>query len=270
MTMVEQRRTRLDQQLVHLGLATSRTRAAEAIGAGRVFVNGQPQRKAAFKVSPADHLQVHQPEKEYVSRAGHKLAGALVTFPAVTVAGKTCLDAGASTGGFTQVLLGAGATEVHAVDVGHGQLVPQLRADPRVHVHERLNIRQVGEVMRPQSIPLIVSDLSFISLRMVIPALVEVASTNADLLLMVKPQFEVGREKIGKGGVVTDPQDRAEAVAAVVRTAAEYGLSLNGVGRSQLPGQDGNVEFFCWFRRGQQPSAAEETVAELLDAVDYD
>ncbi len=262
-------RTRLDQRLVQLGLATSRTRAAEAISAGRVTVNGMPQTKASYRVGPTDQLEVRKTEREYVSRAGHKLAGALAAFPEISVRGKTCLDAGASTGGFTQVLLEAGAAEVFAVDVGHGQLVPQLREDPRVRVYERLNIRHVGEALSPGTIPLIVSDLSFISLRLVIPALVEIASTPADLLLMVKPQFEVGRDKLGKGGIVTDPAARADAVARVVQCAADHGLELRGAGRSQLPGQDGNVEFFCWFHRGEDSTTEAKRTQDLLDAVDY-
>lgn len=267
--MQQPRSSRLDQRVVDLGLAPSRTRAAEAIVAGRVEVNGRIQTKASYKVTATDQITLQHAEHEYVSRAGHKLAGALQSFPDIRVEGKTCLDAGASTGGFTQVLLRAGAAEVYAVDVGHGQLVPELRNDPRVHVHERLNIREIGRVLAPESVPLIVSDLSFISLRLVIPAMVAVAEVSADLLLMVKPQFEVGRERLGKGGIVTDPKARADAVAGVVRTAGEHGLSLQGVGRSQLPGQDGNVEFFCWFRHGSDSAAEPQPCQDLLDAVDY-
>ncbi|MFC0580786.1 TlyA family RNA methyltransferase [Micrococcoides hystricis] len=260
---------RLDQHLVHMGVVPSRTKAATLIQTGSVLVNGSVQTKPAHKVAETDAVEVRDGGDKYVSRAGHKLAGALARFPDINVHGKMCLDAGASTGGFTQVLLEAGAAGVYAVDVGHGQLVQQLRDDDRVHVYEKLNIRDIHTILDPESVPLIVSDLSFISLTLVIPALSAVAAPGADLLLMVKPQFEVGKSNVGKAGVVTDPRLRRDAVTRVVDCAAEHQLCLQGVDRSSLPGQDGNVEFFCWFTSGARESTPQQDSSTLLAAVDY-
>ena len=194
---------RLDKYLVEAGFVSSRTLAAKLIAAGDVQVNGKVARKASMLVGPEDTLYVRQSElTEYVSRAGHKLAGALDAFPEIEVEGKRCLDAGASTGGFTDVLLRRGAAHVAAVDVGHGQLVDTLREEPRVGVYEGLNVRY----MKPEDIggqvELTVSDLSFISLTLVMEALANATETGGDLVLMVKPQFEVGKHRIGRGGVV--------------------------------------------------------------------
>lgn len=188
-------------------------------------------------------------EDIYVSRAGHKLAGALEAFPAVVVAGKRCLDAGASTGGFTDVLLRQGAAQVVAVDVGHGQLVPHLREDPRVDVHEGLNVRYVTPEQIGGSAQLTVADLSFISLTLVLAPLAHCTEPGGDLVLMVKPQFEVGKERLSRTGVVSSDHERRRAVAQVARAAVDAGLELCGLAASPLPGQDGNVEYFLWMKR---------------------
>lgn len=251
------RRTRLDSELVRRGLARSRQQAAELVKAGRVRVGGLPAHKPATLVDPAEQVQVgEEMVTGYVSRGGHKLAGALRAFgPAgLVVAGRRCLDAGASTGGFTDVLLRAGAAEVAAVDVGYGQLAWSLRTDERVQVHERTNVRTLTAAAIGGPAALTVADLSFISLRPVLPALAGCTEPDGDLVLMVKPQFEVGRGRVGAGGVVRDAALRTEAVLGVVAAAAELGLGTAGVAASPLPGPSGNVEIFVWLRRGAPPA----------------
>jgi 23S rRNA (cytidine1920-2'-O)/16S rRNA (cytidine1409-2'-O)-methyltransferase len=252
------RRTRLDAELVRRGLARSREQAAALVEAGRVQVRGVLARKVAAMVDPADALRVtgENPALEYVSRGGHKLAGALAAFgpDGLTVTGRRCLDAGASTGGFTDVLLRAGAAEVVAVDVGYGQLAWPIRVDERVRVFERTNVRTLTPEAIGGVVALTVADLSFISLRLVLPALAACTAADGDLVLMVKPQFEVGKERVGSGGVVREPQLRAEAVLDVTATAVGLGLGLSGVVASPLPGPSGNVEFFIWLRRGAPPA----------------
>jgi 23S rRNA (cytidine1920-2'-O)/16S rRNA (cytidine1409-2'-O)-methyltransferase len=246
------RRNRLDVELVRRGLARSREQAAALVAAGRVEVRGIVAAKPAALVDPADPVRVVDGGAEYVSRGGQKLAGALATFAGLEVAGRRCLDAGASTGGFTDVLLRAGAAQVVAVDVGYGQLAWSLRTDPRVLLLERTNVRTLTPDAIGGPAELTVADLSFISLRLVLPALA--GCTTADLVPMVKPQFEVGREHVGSGGVVRDPALRAAAVSGVARAAGELGFGVAGVARSPLPGPAGNVEFFLWLRRGAPPA----------------
>ena len=189
---------------------------------------------------------------DYVSRGGHKLAGALAAFgeEGLVVAGRRCLDAGASTGGFTDVLLRAGARQVVAVDVGYGQLAWSLQSDDRVVVHDRTNIRDLDLALVGEPIDLVVGDLSFISLTLVLDALLRVMADDGDLALMVKPQFEVGKDRVGKGGVVRDPELWVEAVATVADAATTRGWGARQVTPSPLPGPSGNVEFFLWLRRG--------------------
>ena len=252
-------RARLDAELVRRGLARSREQAADLIAAGRVTVNGEAAAKAATQVTRDTPIIVGEDDDDpgYVSRGGHKLAGALAAFGDLTVAGRTALDAGASTGGFTDVLLRAGAAHVTAVDVGYGQLAWALQTDPRVTVRDRVNVRSLQPAQVATAggrLPdLVFGDLSFISLSLVLPALVASAAGDADFVLMVKPQFEVGKGRVGAGGVVRDAELRAEAVAAVARTAAELGLGVRGVTASPLPGPAGNVEYFVWLRRGAPP-----------------
>jgi len=263
------RRARLDAELVRRGLARSREQAAELVAAGQVRVPGRTSVKAATQITSGDPIVVEDPAGEtYVSRGGHKLAGALDVFEAdgLTVAGRRALDAGASTGGFTDVLLRRGAREVVCVDVGYGQLAWSLQTDDRVRVVDRTNVRDLTPAALGEPVELVVADLSFISLRLVLPALVSVAGADADLVPMVKPQFEVGREALGAGGVVREPERRAAAVASVAATAyEEHGLGVAGVTASPLPGPAGNVEYFLWLRRGATPLDPARLQAAVAD-----
>jgi 23S rRNA (cytidine1920-2'-O)/16S rRNA (cytidine1409-2'-O)-methyltransferase len=261
----------LDAELVRRGLARSREQAAELIAAGRVSISGRIATKSATAVDPGAPLLVRDDvtDENWASRGAHKLIGALDAFPGIVVAGRRCLDAGASTGGFTDVLLRRGAREVVAVDVGYGQLVWRLQTDDRVRLHDRTNVRTLTPELIGGPAELIVADLSFISLRLVLPALTSCAAAGADLLPMVKPQFEVGRERLGAGGVVRDLGHRADAVADVVRSAVVLGWGLAGVVASPLPGPSGNVEFFVHLRQdAPTDDAAVHTAQQLIaDAV---
>ncbi|MDT0166159.1 TlyA family RNA methyltransferase [Actinotalea sp. AC32] len=292
---------RLDGALVRRGLARSRTRAAELVHDGVVRVDGRPARKPSQPVSGEQSLEVLA-EDRYVSRGAHKLVGALddvdaLAPGALVVRGRSCLDVGASTGGFTQVLLERGAAHVRAVDVGHGQLDPSLRRDLRVTCVEGVNARDLasttgagpGTPDRPADpagsaaarvagggadgalsvdVPtLVVADLSFISLTLVVGAVVRTAAPDADLLLMVKPQFEVGRERLGRGGVVADPGLRVGAVADVARALEAEGAAVLAVLPSRLPGEHGNVEYFLWARVGGPSAAADEVERAVATAV---
>jgi 23S rRNA (cytidine1920-2'-O)/16S rRNA (cytidine1409-2'-O)-methyltransferase len=251
---VPPRRLRLDAELVRRGLARSREHASELIADKRVKVAGVVATKPATGVTTDVALVVLERDDrpDYVSRGGHKLAGALDVFEplGLSVAGRRCLDAGASTGGFTDVLLRRGAAEVVAVDVGHGQLAWSLQQDDRVKIHDRTNIRELTEELIGGPVDVVVGDLSFISLRLVLDPLLAVTRPDGDLALMVKPQFEVGKDKVGKGGVVRDLALRAEAVRSVLDAAAERGWGARAVTTSPLPGPSGNVEYFLWLRRG--------------------
>jgi 23S rRNA (cytidine1920-2'-O)/16S rRNA (cytidine1409-2'-O)-methyltransferase len=265
---VPPRRLRLDAELVRRGAARSRDHASELIAAGRVSVNGGVARKPATGVTTdADIVVRDDPDRpDYASRGGHKLAGALADFAALglSVAGRRCLDAGASTGGFTDVLLRSGAAEVVAVDVGYGLLAWQLQQDPRVQVHDRTNVRELTVAQIGGPVDVVVGDLSFISLELVLDALLGVTRPDGDLALMVKPQFEVGRERLGKGGVVRDPVHRADAVEKVVVAAERRGWGAVAGTVSSLPGPSGNVEFFVWLRHG--PRALTREAIDALAA----
>lgn len=233
---------RLDKAVAHRGLARSRAAAQALIRAGRVRVDDRPVTRASTLVGPEADIAVEQ--DRYVSRAAHKLAGALADL-ALEVTGLRALDAGASTGGFSQVLLEAGCRRVIAVDVGHGQLADEIRTDPQVTAYEHLNVRDLTlDHVEQVPVELVVGDLSFISLIMVLPALTAVTDPAGSLLLMVKPQFEVGRERLGDGGVVRDPALHAAAVTGVVEAAAALGWRTQAVVPSRLPGPSGNREFF--------------------------
>jgi 23S rRNA (cytidine1920-2'-O)/16S rRNA (cytidine1409-2'-O)-methyltransferase len=253
-------KTRLDAELVRRGLARSRDHAADLIEARIVLVTGIPASKPATQVDAQTSITLQGDRSDFVSRGGHKLAGALDAFPQIEVIGKRALDAGASTGGFTDVLLKRDVAQVIAVDVGYGQLAWELRNDPRVNILDRTNVRHLTIEQIGAPVDLIVADLSFISLTLVLPALVSVSKTAADFLVMVKPQFEVGRERLGAGGVVRDPQLRKAAVKEVADSAYDMGLGCSGVVASSLPGPSGNVEYFLWLRRG-----SEEISEEVLD-----
>ena len=243
-------RRRLDAELTRRGLARSREQAQELIASGAVTVRGNVASKPATQVETSDAIEVlTSSDHGYVSRGAVKLNGALDAFSMIDVQGRKCLDAGASTGGFTQVLLERGADRVLAVDVGYGQLAWQLRNDERVVVMERTNIRTLTAADVEYPADLIVADLSFISLALVLPALLACSATDSDFVIMVKPQFEVGREAVGDG-VIRDPQVRAGAVLTVAERALGLGLDVCGVAASPLPGPSGNVEFFLWLRRG--------------------
>ncbi len=252
-------RVRLDAELVRRGLARSREQAGELVAAGLVAVAGQRASKPATQVARDAPITVtEQTEPGYVSRGGRKLAGALTVFQpeGLVVRGRNCLDAGASTGGFTDVLLRAGAAHVVAADVGYGQLAWSLRTDRRVTVMDRVNVRTLEHVTPVPE--LVVADLSFISLALVLPALVACATPDADFVLLVKPQFEVGKGRVGAGGVVRDTTDRSAAVKKVAAAARELGLGARGITASPLPGPAGNVEYFLWLRRGAPPLDEEQ------------
>jgi 23S rRNA (cytidine1920-2'-O)/16S rRNA (cytidine1409-2'-O)-methyltransferase len=259
------RRARLDAELVRRGLARSREQAGELIGSGRVRVGGQVATKSATSVDPGASLHVEADEGEvWVSRGAHKLLGALTAF-AIDPAGRRCLDAGASTGGFTDVLLRRGARHVVAVDVGYGLLAWSLRTHERVTVVERVNARALEPEQVGEAVELVVADLSFIPLGLVLPALVGCARTDADLVPMVKPQFEVGRKRLPSGGVVRDPAARAAAVRRVAEQAGQLGLGVRGVVASPLPGPSGNVEYFLWLRRGAPPLVEDDLARAVAE-----
>ena len=248
-------RRRLDAELVRRGLVRSREHAREVVEAGLVHVQGVRATKPATMVEEAVALTVEVDDRDpgYASRGAWKLAGALERMGGPPVDGRWCLDAGASTGGFTDVLLRAGAKHVVCVDVGYGLLDWRLRTDPRVTTIDRTNVRLLQPNDLPYTPDLIVADLSFISLELVLPALFACAAPGADVVPMVKPQFEVGREAVGAGGVVRDAEPRAEAVRRIAATAYGMGWGTQAVAASPLPGPSGNVEFFLWLRRGAPP-----------------
>ncbi|MCD2113220.1 TlyA family RNA methyltransferase [Rhodococcus rhodochrous] len=264
------RRARVDAELVRRGLARSREHASELIAAGRVLIAGTVASKPATAVEPNTPLIVTEVSDEvsWASRGAHKLLGALEAFTpqGLQVSGRRCLDAGASTGGFTDVLLHEGAAEVVAVDVGYGQLVWRLQSDERVHVIDRTNVRSIDAETIGGRVDLVVADLSFISLKLVLPAFVACVAQGGDLLPMVKPQFEVGKDRVGSGGVVRDPALRTEAVLDVAREAQRQGLRTLGAVASPLPGPSGNVEYFLWLRAGEPgPEELDPAVIELIE-----
>ncbi len=247
-------RVRLDRELVRRGLAPSREAAGAAVRAGKVLVAGSLAARPSALVSTADPVELTAPARRWASRGGDKLAPALQRL-VVPVAGRRCLDAGASSGGFTDVLLAAGAAAVVAVDVGYGQLDLRLGADPRVMVLDRTNVRSLTTEAIGGPVGVVVADLSFISLRLVLPVLAALVEPDgaSDFVLLVKPQFEAGREAVGKGGVVRDPVVRAAAVRAVAEAAWTLGLGVAGLCASELPGPAGNVEFFLHLRAAAGP-----------------
>ena len=239
-------KVRLDSLLAERGLFESRSRAAAAVMAGEVRIADRRADKPSQLVDPATDIVVTA-QQAYVSRGGVKLANALDLL-GLSVHDRDALDVGASTGGFTDCLLQRGAARVAAVDVAYGELDYRLREDPRVTVIERTNARSLSELPFPPSV--VVIDVSFISLRKVLPAVIALAAAEFDCLAMVKPQFEVGRERLGKGGVVRDPALRREAVASVAACGAELGCSVLGFAPSGLPGPKGNLETFVWLAEG--------------------
>ena len=238
------KRLRIDQLLVDRGLAAGRGEAQRLVLRGLVRIAGQPAAKPGQQVATDAPIAV-EPSGRYVGRGGEKLAGALVAF-CLPIEGRVAMDVGASTGGFTDCLLQHGARRVYAVDVGYGQLAWSLRQDPRVVVMERANIRTLSPAAIPEPVSLVTADLSFISLRLVLPALRPFLGAPADLVVLVKPQFEVGRRLVGRGGVVRDPAMREAAVRQVAAVAESAGYQVRGWAPSVLPGPKGNQEYFLW------------------------
>ena len=247
-------KVRLDRLLVARGLAESRTRAEALILAGRVRVAGHESVKPGTSVPSEAEVSVSEPEHPWVSRGGVKLAAALETF-GIDPKGRVCLDLGASTGGFTDVLLSGGAAKVYAVDVGYGQLHAKLRTDPRVVLLEKVNARFLSRHEIPEPVELLVADVSFISLTLVLPAAVPLLAPGGDAVLLVKPQFEAKRGEVGRGGIVRDPQVKERAVVRVVAAAERLGLSERGTIPSPIRGADGNEEFLAAFRRASGPES---------------
>ena len=255
-------RRRLDVELVRRGLVPSRTRAVEVIGAGRVLVGGSPASTPARQVDGAEAIALLAAEgPEYVSRGGYKLAGALDAF-GVDAGGRTAVDVGSSTGGFTDCLLQRGAAHVFAIDVGRSQLAWSLRSDRRVTVMERTNVRDLGAGALAPVPDLCVADLSFVSLRTVVPNLLAIVSGDAEFVLLVKPQYEAGRARVGRRGIVRDAEVHAAVLREVVDGLASAGLDIDVIAVSPLRGADGNIEFLAHARRG-----AANVAATAIDAV---
>lgn len=253
---------RLDVELVDRGLVQSRERAKVVIMEGLVYVNGQKSDKAGTPVKEDDRIEVRGETLRYVSRGGKKLEKAMQVFP-VVLEGCTCMDIGASTGGFTDCMLQNGAVKVYAVDVGYGQLAWSLRTDERVVNLERTNIRYITEEQVPQPVDFISVDVSFISLTLVLPVAHRLLKDGAQMVCLVKPQFEAGKDKVGKKGVVRDPQIHREVIRKVIDCAAELGFWVRGLDFSPIKGPEGNIEYLLFLQKPQQDALpTEETVAE--------
>ena len=243
------KKVRLDQLVYDLGYAESRERAKTTVMSGLVFVNGQRADKPGMAVDPAAKIEVRGAAIPFVSRGGFKLDKALKVFP-VDPQGKTCIDCGASTGGFTDVLLQHGAEKVYAVDVGYGQLAWKLRTDERVVNLERTNLRYVTAEQIPEALDLAVMDVSFISIRLVLPAVKALLKPEADLVCLIKPQFEAGREEVGKKGVVRDRAVHERVVQEILAFAPSIGLTVMGLDYSPIRGPEGNIEYICHLKNG--------------------
>ncbi len=254
------KKTRLDQLLVELGYAQSRERAKITIMEGSVFVDGQRVDKPGTPVDPEKKIEVRGAQLPYVSRGGLKLEKALKVFP-VDPAGRLCIDCGASTGGFTDVLLQNGARKVYAVDVGYGQLAWKLRTDARVVNLERTNLRYVTREQIPETLDLAVCDVSFISVRLILPAVRELLKDDGEMICLIKPQFEAGREKVGKKGVVRDPAVHLEVLNGFVSFFPEADFTLMGMDYSPIRGPEGNIEYLAWVKKGAHAAPAVDTAA---------
>jgi 23S rRNA (cytidine1920-2'-O)/16S rRNA (cytidine1409-2'-O)-methyltransferase len=258
-------RRRLDIEMVRRGIAASRTEAQIAIGRGHVTVAGRLAGKASTLVAPEESISVARPARRFVSRGGDKLDAALERF-GLRVDGLLGLDAGASTGGFTHALLTRGAARVVALDVGYGQLDWRLREDPRVEVMERTNVRDLQPAALPIRPEIVTADLSFISLRAALPALIRCAAPDAAFVLLVKPQFEAGRQAVGAGGVVADPEAWRSAVRSVWEACIDEGLEPLAAMASPLTGPAGNVEFLLYARRGATRAHDDAGREAVIDA----
>lgn len=254
------KKVRLDQLVFDLGFTESRERAKTTIMSGLVFVDGQRADKPGMPVSPEANIEVRGVALPFVSRGGFKLDKALKVFP-VDPAGKHCIDCGASTGGFTDVLLQHGAEKVYAVDVGYGQLAWKLRTDERVVNLERTNLRYVTEEQIPELLDLAVMDVSFISIRLVMPAVKNLLKPGADFICLIKPQFEAGREEVGKKGVVRDKAVREDVVRGIIEFAPTLGFSVMGLDYSPIKGPEGNIEYICYLKNGEYDAPAVDVSA---------
>ena len=243
------KKIRLDQLVFDLGLAESRERAKTTVMSGLVFVNGQRADKPGMQVSPDVNVEVKGTAFPYVSRGGLKLEKALKVFP-IDVNGKVCIDCGASTGGFTDVLLKNGAAKVYSVDVGYGQLAWSLRNDERVVNMERTNIRYISSEQIPEPLDICVMDLSFISVKLVLPAVCALLKDDAQLVCLIKPQFEAGREEVGKKGVVRDKAVHLSVIESVLSFAPTVGMTVMGLDFSPIKGPEGNREYLCYMKKG--------------------
>lgn len=243
------KKVRLDQLIFDLGFTESRERAKTTIMSGLVFVNGQRADKPGTPVDPDAAIEVRGDALPFVSRGGFKLDKALKVFP-VNPEGKTCIDCGASTGGFTDVLLQHGAAKVYSVDVGYGQLAWKLRTDERVVNLERTNLRYITTEQIPELLDLAVMDVSFISIKLVLPAVLTLLKPGADLICLIKPQFEAGRDEVGKKGVVRDQRVHREVVNGILQFAPTIGLTVMGLDFSPIKGPEGNIEYICHLKYG--------------------
>ena len=243
------KKIRLDQLVFDLGLAESRERAKTTVMSGVVFVNCQRADKPGMQVSPDVNVEVKGTALPYVSRGGLKLEKALKVFP-IDVTGKVCIDCGASTGGFTDVLLKNGAAKVYSVDVGYGQLAWSLRNDERVVNMERTNIRYISSEQIPEPLDICVMDLSFISVKLVLPAVCALLKDDAQLVCLIKPQFEAGREEVGKKGVVRDKAVHLSVIESVLSFAPTVGMTVMGLDFSPIKGPEGNREYLCYMKKG--------------------
>lgn len=246
------KKVRLDQRVFELGFTESRERAKTTVMSGIVFVNGQRADKPGMPVDPDADIEVRGVALPFVSRGGFKLDKALKVFP-IDPAGKHCIDCGASTGGFTDVLLQHGAAKVYSVDVGYGQLAWKLRNDERVVNLERTNLRYVTEEQIPELLDIAVMDVSFISVKLVLPAVQRLLKPGADIVCLIKPQFEAGREEVGKKGVVRDVAVHEEVVHSVIDFAPSIGLTPVGLDFSPIKGPEGNIEYICHMKNGAFP-----------------
>lgn len=259
---------RLDQLVFEKGYTESRERAKALVMSGQIFLNGQRADKPGMQVDPDANLEMHGTPLPFVSRGGYKLDKALRVFP-VDAAGKVCIDCGASTGGFTDVLLQHGARKVYAVDVGYGQLAWKLRNDEKVVNLERTNLRYVTEVQIPEPIDLAVMDVSFISVTLILPVIKRLLKENADFICLIKPQFEAGRELVGKKGVVRDPAVHCQVITSVLSSARSFGYSVQGLDYSPITGPEGNIEFICYLKNGLF-SDAEYDVEQIVRSAHAD
>ena len=254
------KKIRLDQLVFDLGLAESRERAKTTVMSGLVFVNGQRADKPGMQVSPDVNVEVKGTALPYVSRGGLKLEKALKVLP-IDVTGKVCIDCGASTGGFTDVLLKNGAAKVYSVDVGYGQLAWSLRNDERVVNMERTNIRYISSEQIPEPLDICVMDLSFISVKLVLPAVCALLKNDAQLVCLIKPQFEAGREEVGKKGVVRDKAVHLSVIESVLSFAPTVGMTVMGLDFSPIKGPEGNREYLCYMKKGVHEAGLINAVA---------